>query len=337
MLEASARLLRLLSLLQARRDWSGADLAARLEVTTRTIRADVDRLRRLGYPVHAAPGVAGGYRLGSGAALPPLLLDDEEAVAVVIGLRAAATQSVSGIEDSSLRALRKLEQVLPARLRQRVASLHTSVLTITDPGPTVDADVLTALAAACHAQERVRFDYRDYRGEVSARAVEPHRLVCWGRRWYLVGWDLRRDQWRTFRVDRVRPHPPTGLRFAPRTPPEGDFAAYVARTVGSATWAYRARVKVHASADHLLSKLPFATGVVEAIDERTSWFTCGSDSPHLLAVHLGMLDLDFDVHDAPQLARELRRMGERYRRATTAATTAPDAPSNPTSANTRGD
>jgi len=336
-LQASARLLRLLSLLQARRDWSGADLATRLEVTTRTVRADVARLRRLGYPVHAAPGVAGGYRLGAGSALPPLLLDDEEAVAVVVGLRAAATQSVSGIEDSSLRALRKLEQVLPVRLRQRVASLHTSLLTIADSGPTVDPEVLTALATACHAQERVRFEYRDYRGAVSARAVEPHRLVCWGRRWYLVGWDLRRDQWRTFRVDRVQPFPPTGMRFVPREAPDGDFAAFVARTVGSATWAYRARVKVHASAADLVKKLPFATGVVEAIDDQTSWFACGSDSPHLLAVHLGMLDLDFEVYDAPELARELRSMGDRYRRATLAATKGSHTSSKPKRAHTRGD
>src|SRR5262249_54769549 len=158
------------------------------------------RLRRLGYPVHATPGVAGGYRLGAGAALPPLLLDDEEAVAIVVGLRASAVDSVAGIEESSLRALRKLEQGVPARLRQRLTTLQSSVVTISGSGPTVQPEVLTALATACHAQERVRFDYRDYRGASSMRVVEPYRLVCWGRRWYLVAWDLSRQEWRTFRV-----------------------------------------------------------------------------------------------------------------------------------------
>ena len=147
------------------------------------------------------------------------------------------------------------------------------------------------------------------------RVAEPHRLVCWGRRWYLVAWDVPRAQWRTFRVDRVRPHPPTGLRFVPREPPDGDFAAYVARTVGSATWAYRARVKVLASAEELVARLPFAIGVVESIDAHSAWFACGSDSPRLLAVHLGMLDLDFEVYDAPELVEELRRLANRYRRA----------------------
>lgn len=316
MLQASARLLRLLSLLQSRRDWSGADLAAQLEVTTRTIRNDVDRLRRLGYPVHATPGVAGGYRLGAGAALPPLLLDDEEAVAIVVGLRSAAADSVSGIEDSSLRALRKLEQVLPARLRQRVATLHSSVVAIARGGPTVEADVLAALAAACHAHERVRFEYRDFRGAASMRVAEPYRLVCWGRRWYLVAWDLRRQEWRTFRVDRIHPHPPTGMRFVPRDPPDGDFARYVERTVGSATWACRARVKVHTSAEALAAKLPFMSGSVEAIDAHTCWFNCGSDSPHLLAVHLSMLDLDFEAHEPPELVAALQALARRFERAT---------------------
>src|SRR5689334_22969099 len=184
MLETSARLLRLLSLLQARRDWTSSELATRLDVTTRTVRNDVDRLRRLGYPVEARPGVAGGYQLGTGGALPPLLLDDEEAVAVAVGLRTAAGGSVAGIEETSLRALAKLEQVLPHRLRRRVTALHTHTVRVPhdQPGPTVDAGTLSLIGAACRDRERLRFDYVRHDGTADRRDVEPYRLVNWGRR-----------------------------------------------------------------------------------------------------------------------------------------------------------
>jgi len=182
----SARLLRLLSLLQARRDWTGAELAARLAVTTRTIRNDVDRLRGLGYPVDARPGVAGGYRLGTTGALPPLLLDDDEAVAVAVGLRTAASGSVAGIEETSVRALAKLQQVLPSRLRRRVSAFQTYTLPVPARGPRVDPDILTVIASACRDHERLRFDYTAHSGAVSRRAVEPYRLVNDRRRWYLV-------------------------------------------------------------------------------------------------------------------------------------------------------
>ena len=205
MLETSARLLRLLSLLQARRDWTSAELAARLGVTTRTIRNDVDRLRGLGYPVDARPGVAGGYRLGTGGALPPLLLDDEEAVAVAVGLRTAASGSVAGIEETSVRALAKLQQVLPSRLRRRVSAFQSHALPVPSRGPQVDPDVLTVIASACRDHERLRFDYRAHSGAPSRRSVEPYRLVNDRRRWYLVAWDTDRDAWRTFRVDRIEP------------------------------------------------------------------------------------------------------------------------------------
>jgi len=186
MLETSARLLRLLSLLQARRDWTGAELAARLAVTTRTIRNDVDRLRGLGYPVDARPGVAGGYRLGTTGALPPLLLDDDEAVAVAVGLRTAASGSIAGIEETSVRALAKLQQVLPSRLRRRVSAFQTYTLPVPSRGPRVDPDILTVIASACRDHERLRFDYTAHSGAVSRRAVEPYRLVNDRRRWYLV-------------------------------------------------------------------------------------------------------------------------------------------------------
>jgi biotin operon repressor len=231
----------------ARADWSGQELADQLGVTTRTIRNDVERLRDLGYPVHASPGVGGGYRLGAGAALPPLLLDDEEAVAVAVGLRTAAGGSVTGIQETSIRALAKLDQVLPSRLRNRVKALQAATVEIPAPGPAVDPEVLTAIAGACRDHQRLRFDYRDH--------------------------------------DR------------------------------SATWRYRARVRVHAPAAMVTGRLPPAV-VVEAVDEHTCVIDVGSDTPQMLALYLGMLDVDFDVDD-PELVEQLRTLADRYRRAIT--------------------
>jgi predicted DNA-binding transcriptional regulator YafY len=313
-MDTSERLLKLLSLLQARPDWTGQALAERLEVTARTVRHDVERLRRLGYPVQASPGVGGGYRLGAGAALPPLLLDDEEAVAVAVGLRTAAGGAVAGIEEASLRALVKLEQVLPSRLRHRVNALHSAVATMPAAGPTVQAGVLTAIAAATRDRERLRFDYRHHDGSASVRDVEPHRVVSWGRRWYLVAWDAGRRDWRTFRVDRMHPRQPTGPRFTPRKVPGGDVTAYVERTVGQATWRYRARVLLHAPAAALAAKLPAAV-TLEPVDDRSCIATAGADDPSVLALYLGLLDVDFDLIDAPELATELDKLARRYARA----------------------
>ena len=228
MLDTSVRLLRLLSLLQSRREWSGAELAERLEVTTRTVRNDIERLRVLGYAVQSRTGIAGGYRLGPGAAMPPLLLDDEEAVAVGLGLSAAAAGTVTGIEETSLRAITKLEQTLPARLRPRLDALRQATVSAAGGGPTVDADVLVALATACRDAQQLRFDYATHAGATRLRRVEPHRLVYTGHRWYLLAWDRDRADWRTFRADRVRPRLPTGPRFTPREPPE-DAARHVVR------------------------------------------------------------------------------------------------------------
>jgi predicted DNA-binding transcriptional regulator YafY len=316
MLTTSARLLRLLSLLEARADWSGAELADRLGVTTRTVRNDVQRLRSLGYPVHAASGVGGGYRLGAGAALPPLLLDDDEAVAVALGLGTAAAGSVTGIQETSLRALAKLQQVLPSRLRHRVKALHTATVEIPAPGPTVDPEVLSAIAGACRDHERLRFDYRDHDGSASIRTVEPHRLAHDRGRWYLVAWDTDRQEWRTFRADRIRPRVPTGPRFVPRDPPDGNVASYLLRGVGAATWRYRARVRVHAPAAEVAGRLPPAV-VVEAVDERTCIVDVGSDTPMMLAVYLGMLDADFEVDEPRELVEQLGKLADRYRRAIT--------------------
>jgi predicted DNA-binding transcriptional regulator YafY len=315
MLETSARLLRLLSLLQARRDWTGTELAARLGVTTRTIRNDMDRLRGLGYPVDARPGVAGGYRLGTGGALPPLLLDDEEAVAVAIGLRAAASGSIVGIEETSIRALVKLQQVLPSRLRRKVSAFQSSALPMPSRGPRVDPDVLTTIASACRDHEQLRFDYQAHSGTASRRSVEPYRLVNDRRRWYLVAWDTDRDAWRTFRVDRIEPRTPTGLRFTPRSlPTDREIAAQVARGIGEATWRYRARVIVHAPAAHVRDRMPIPVEV-EPLGEDQCAFEPGSDHPEMLALYLGLLDADFTIADSPELIDALRRLIRRYQRA----------------------
>jgi predicted DNA-binding transcriptional regulator YafY len=321
-MHTSERLLKLLSLLQARPDWTGRELAERLGTTDRTVRNDVERLRRLGYPVQASPGVGGGYRLGAGAALPPLLLDDEEAVAVAVGLRTAAGGAVAGIEETSLRALVKLEQVLPSRLRHWVNALHRAMATAPAGGPTVDPWVLTAIAAATRDRERLRFDYRHHDGSDSVRDVEPHRVVSWGRRWYLVAWDAGREDWRTFRVDRMRPRLPTGPRFPPRRVPGGDVTAYVEKAVGQASWRYRARVLLHAPAEALAGALPPAVEL-EPVDERTCIATAGADHPYLLALYLGMLDVDFDIIDAPELADELAKLARRYSRAASVRSSRP--------------
>ena len=315
MLETSARLLRLLSLLQARRDWTSTELAARLGVTTRTVRNDVDRLRGLGYPVDGRPGVAGGYRLGPGGALPPLLLDDDEAVAVAVGLRAAASGSIAGIEETSVRALAKLQQVLPSRLRRRVSALQSYALSVPSRGPRVDPDVLTLIASACRDHERLRFDYRAHSGAASRRSVEPYRLVNDQRRWYLVAWDVDRDDWRTFRADRIEPRPPAGPRFTPRPlPPDEEIAAQVARGVGEATWRYRARVIVHAPAAYVRGRLPIPVAI-EPLGEDRCAFEPGSDHPEMLALYLGMLDADFTIVDSPDLVAALRTLTSRYQRA----------------------
>ncbi|WP_144126631.1 helix-turn-helix transcriptional regulator [Catellatospora sichuanensis] len=317
MLETSARLLKLLSLLQSPREWSGTELAGRLEVSTRTVRNDVERLRNLGYPVHATRGAVGGYRLGAGANLPPLLLDDEEAVAVAVGLRTAAAGSIAGVEDTSLRALAKVEQVLPVRLRRRVNALQTYTVAVPARrrGPEVDPQVLTALAAACRDHERIRFDYRAHDGTATRRDAEPYRLVNWGRKWYLVAYDVQRGDWRTFRVDRIEPCPPGGPRFAPRPLPAEDLAAYVSRGVSTATWHYRARIVVHAPADVIAQRLPATAGSVEVIDEQTCAVTTGADTAESMAMWIGLLDADFTVQDAPELSAALRRLADRYRRA----------------------
>jgi predicted DNA-binding transcriptional regulator YafY len=316
MLETSVRLLRLLSLLQARPDWSGAELADRLAVTTRTVRNDIERLRILGYQVHSTTGTAGGYRLGAGAALPPLLLDDEEAVAVAVSLHAAAGGTVTGIEETSLRALTKLQQLLPSPLRRRIDAVRTATVSVAGRGPTVDAETLTVAAAAIRDSERLRFDYLDHDGTQSRRTAEPHRLVFTGRRWYLLAWDDDRRDWRTFRADRIRPRTPNGPRFIPRQPPGGDAAAHVLRGAGSTAWNHQARVRLHASAETIAEQLAPAAGLLQAADEHTSILETGADSLHELAAFLGSLEVAFTVIEPPELRDLLDTLADRYKAAT---------------------
>lgn len=309
MLETSARLLRLLSLLQSRTDWGGAELADRLSVSRRTIRYDVDKLRNLGYPVHAAPGVAGGYRLGAGAKLPPLLLDDEEAVAVAVSLRTAARGSVAGMEESAVRALAKLEQVLPSRLRHQVSALHDYTTHLT-PGPAAAAvagDLLVSLAGACRDLRRVRFDYTTHDGTLALREVEPYRLAHTGRRWYLVGWDVARDDWRTFRLDRLTLRSGYGARFTARPAPPDDL---VPRGVDTALMRHRATVTVRAPASAISARVPAAV-VVEAVDDETCVVHAGADTPYQLAMNVLGLDADFHVDGPPELLAALARIGGR--------------------------
>jgi predicted DNA-binding transcriptional regulator YafY len=315
MLETSARLLRLLSFLQTPREWSGTELAERLEVSPRTVRRDIDRLRELGYPVHASRGGAGGYRLAAGARLPPLLLDDEEAVAVAVALRSAASGTVAGLHDTASRALSKLEQVLPSRLRGPVRAIEAATLTIPDQDvPTVDPATLAALATACRDRQSLRFDYTTHHGTRSYRRTEPFRIVSWGERWYLVAFDLDRGDWRTFRVDRIEPRTPSGPPFPAREAPEGDLTAYLTRRFG-AMWTVRAAFRVHAPADRIAPGLSPLDGIVEALDAQTCRLTLGGSDPLVIAGFMCMYGVDFDLIEGPEVGRALRELRDRCGRA----------------------
>jgi predicted DNA-binding transcriptional regulator YafY len=315
MLPTSARLLRLLALLQARRFWSGADLAERLEITDRTLRRDVERLRSLGYPVHATSGVAGGYQLAAGAALPPLQLDDDEALAVSIALGTAATSSVSGIDEAALRALVKLEQVLPTRLRKRADALRSTIVPLSRASAAVDAALLSTLASACRDHSELRFGYGDGRGRASERRVEPQGLVHTGHRWYLVAWDVNRDDFRTFRVDRIAKPPAVGARFAPRPPPEGgDLKKYVSHSLSTKAYEVQARVILHAPLVAMAERVSPSAALLERIDEQRCRLQAGAPSLDGIAAWLLMLGVDFEVEEPPELVDTLRSLSERLKR-----------------------
>lgn len=315
MSDTAARLLALLSLLQTPREWPGSELARRLEVSPRTVRRDVERLRDLGYPVEASMGAEGGYRLVAGSALPPLLLDDEEAVAIAVGLRTAAGNAVQGIEEASVRALTKLERVLPSRLRYRVGALNAATVPLlTGERAAVDPERLTLLAAAVTNRERLRFGYFDGEGAESKRLVEPHRLVSSGRRWYLVAFDVERDDWRIFRVDRIAEPHPTGARSTPRELPEQDPAAFVISKMYSLVPTYRAVVTLHLPADKVPEHLAGGDSTVEPVDELRSRVRTNADTLEWLAFRLATLGCEFDVHEPPELVDYLRDLAGRVGR-----------------------
>jgi predicted DNA-binding transcriptional regulator YafY len=319
MLDTSARLLKLLSILQGRPDWTGHELAERLGVTERTLRRDVVRLRDLGYPVQATPGAAGGYRLRAGATLPPLLLDDDEAVAVVLSLRTATSHTVTGIAETSLRALGKLERVLPPRLRQRMAALRDATEPLGDQLPTVDADVLTTIADACQSLHLLTFGYRGRDAAATTRTVEPHRLVHAGRRWYLVARDRDRDGWRTFRVDRIDAPHSTAVRFTPHDPPPA--AAFVADSINTAQYRFRTRVVVRAPAHLVAERVPPTAGTVEPLDGERCLVTAGANSLSFIAIQFAALGHEFTVLEPPELLDELRTLADRLTRAAAASGT----------------
>jgi predicted DNA-binding transcriptional regulator YafY len=317
MTDTAVRLLRLLSLLTARRTWGGEELADRLSVTGRTVRRDVERLRELGYPVAAVPGPAGGYTLGAGTGLPPLLLDDDAAVAVALGLHAAASGAVAGIEEAALRAAAAIEQVMPTRLRRRVQALQATTVALTANDAVVESSVLALLALACRDGERLRFGYLDRSGMDSRRHVEPYRLVSTGRRWYLVARDLDRDDWRTFRVDRLRRPQPTGRHSTPTDPP--DAARFVSDAVSSAPYRWQARVLMDAPAAVVADLIPPTVAVVEAIDEQRCLLMSGADSLDNIALHLAALNVPFTPLEPPELRDRCAALAQRLHNAARAA------------------
>lgn len=321
--KTSARLLALLSLLQTRRDWSGTVLADRLGISLRTVRRDVDRLRELGYPITAVKGPDGGYRLSAGTELPPLLFDDEQAVALTIALQIAATTGGSGLAEASARALHTIRQVLPSRLRHRVSALHVTAVDrpATRPAAPVDGDVLLAISAAVHAHEVLRFDYGSDSTDKPPRRAEPHHVITWDGRWYLVAWDLDRDDWRVFRADRIALRTPNGPRFTPRELPGGDAAAYVIGTFRGSEdgggWPCRGTV---------ILDLPAATvarytrdGVVEEAGPDRCRLTLGSWSWPSLAAAIGRFDADIEVVGPGELSTAFAHLARRFTRATARA------------------
>ena len=317
MANTSSRTLRLLSLLQTHRYWPGNELADRLGVSPRTLRRDIDRLRELGYPVEARRGIEGGYQLAAGAALPPLVLDDDEAVALTIGLRAAAQGAVAGIEESSVRALAKVARIMPPHLRRRVEALRA--MTVPAPwssGTGIDAGVLTVIAQACRDEERLRFMYTAAGGDQAARHVEPHRLVSLGRRWYLVAFDMTRQDWRSFRLDRLESPRSTGMRFQPRELPGGDAAAFVRAGIENLPTMRQVEVLLHAPAPAVRSRVgQWAT--IEDVDEKQCRLRMRVDDLNWVALALGSIGADFEVLQPPELLDHIREWGLRFSRATT--------------------
>lgn len=315
MSETTSRVLQLLGLLQSRRVWSGEELADRLGVTGRSVRRDVDRLRDLGYPVHASKGHGGGYQLGAGAALPPLLLDPEEAVAMAVCLRVAAGGSVAGVGESALRALSKLDQVMPSRLRAQVSAVHEATVTLTSgqQQDLVEPDVLMTLARASRDHEHVALSYTDIRGNVTQRRLEAYQLVTTGRRWYLLAYDRDRDDWRSLRLDRMSDVRALGSTFTPRAAP--DAATYVQRAITSSPYRYVARVRYFAPKDVVAQTFSASTVQIEPDGDDACIVTTGADSAEVMVPYLALPGCDFEVLSPPEVVEAVRVVAERLARA----------------------
>lgn len=315
MSETTSRVLQLLGLLQSRRVWTGDELAERLGVTARCVRRDVDRLRDLGYPVHASRGHGGGYQLGAGAALPPLLLDPDEAVAMAVCLRLAAGGSVAGVGESALRALSKLDQVLPARLRSQVSAVHDATVTLgpNAPDTPVEPDVLMTLARACRDHEHVTARYVDKAGRRTDRRLEPYQLVTTGRRWYLMTYDRDRQDWRSLRLDRMSDVAALGSTFTPRPAP--DAAGFVRRSISVSPYRHIARVRYFAPADVVAQHFSPASATVEPEGTDTCLVVAGGDDPERIALYLASVGTDFEVIDPPELTRAISVVADRLRSA----------------------
>ncbi|WP_228974712.1 YafY family protein [Streptomyces sp. DH12] len=313
-----ARMLRLLSLLQTRREWSGTELAERLGVTGRTIRRDIDRLRDLGYPVEGTTGHAGGYRLASGTAMPPLILGDDEAIAIAVALRTAAGH-LTGMEETSLRALAKLEQVLPARLRTKVAAVQQTTATIgwETRGPRADPELLGSLAAACRDHETVTFDYTTRHGTCASRRVEPHHLIASGGLWYLLAHDTDKEDWRIYRLDRITNPAPTRHHFIPRPVPGDDPAAYVADKIATAPTRHRAIATVHAPAETVRRRTWALASRIRPRDEATCTVDCSGNLLPGIAQTLAALDADYTLDADPEVIAYLHQAAVRMQHATT--------------------
>ncbi|SEI17648.1 MULTISPECIES: YafY family protein [unclassified Leifsonia] len=318
MASTGSRALQLLSLLQTHRYWPGHELADRLGISPRTLRRDVERLRDLGYPVDATRGVAGGYQLAAGASLPPLVVDDDEAVALAVGLRTAAQSGISGVDEASVRALAKIVQVMPPRLRRRVDALRMTTLSTTlGPAPSADAGILTALAQACRDEERIEFAYVARDGQASTRTVEPHRLVSIERRWYLVAYDLTRFDWRSFRLDRIASPRPTGTRFRPRVLPAEDAAAYVRQSLHSVVEPVVVEAVVEAPLERVLDVLQ-RWADVEDQGDGSSRVRITADSAEWALFGLAAVDAPFRILGPNEALIAAADWGERFTRSAAA-------------------
>ncbi|MEX3651395.1 YafY family protein [Mycolicibacterium fortuitum] len=313
--ETTGRVLQLLGLLQSRRTWTGEELAERLGVTTRSVRRDIERLRELGYPVQASKGQGGGYQLGAGAALPPLLLDPDEAVAMAVCLRLAAGGSVAGVGESALRALSKLDQVMPARLLSQVSAVHDATVTL-GPNPSdspVEPEVLMVLARACRDREHVTTDYTDIRGNHTQRRLEPYQLVTTGRRWYLMAYDRDREDWRSLRLDRMSEVAARGTTFTSRKAP--DAAEYVGRSISSSPYRYIARVRYHAPKEIVAQKFPPAAATVEADGPGACIVTAGADDPERMVLYFATVGHEFEVIEPPEVVAAVGAVATRLQAA----------------------